>query len=94
MSQDIIEGYWKENNETKKIIKILTKDIFNKIENKIKALNKEKEEMKKIIYTILVIYLLNTKNTEKLNDYRLIINKGKKYLMNQGIKYEDIITGI
>lgn len=77
MSQDIIEGYWKENNQNKKIIQIVSKDIFNIVENKIKELNKEKEEMKKIIYTILVIYLLNTKYTEQLNDYRLIINKGK-----------------
>ena len=93
MSQDIIEGAWNENEETKKIIKIVTQDKFNKINNKVKGLNKGIQELK-IIYTLLVIYYLNTKHSDKLNDYRLVINKGKKYLMSQGIKYEDFIVGI
>ena len=29
---------------------------------------------------MLVIYYLTTKFTEKISDYRLVINKGKKYL--------------
>ena len=93
MSQDIIEGSWNENGETKKLINIVTQDKFNKISNKIKGLNKRLQEIK-IIYTLLVIYYLNTKHSDKLNDYRLVINKGKKFLMKQGIKYEDIIIGI
>ena len=40
MSQDIIEGAWNENEETKQIIKIVTQDKFNKINNKVKGLNK------------------------------------------------------
>ncbi len=90
MSQDIIEGSWNENGETKKLINIVTQDKFNKISNKVKGLNKGLQEIK-IIYTLLVIYYLNTKHSDKLNDYRLVINKGKKFLMKQGIKYEDII---
>jgi hypothetical protein len=35
-----------------------------------------------------------TKHSDKLNDYRLVINKAKKYLMSQGIKYEEFIVGI
>ena len=93
MSQDIIEGSWNENGETKKLINIVTQDKFNKISNKVKGLNKGLLEIK-IIYTLLVIYYLNTKHSSKLNDYRLVINKGKKFLMKQGIKYEDIINGI
>ena len=93
MSQDIIEGSWNENGETKKLINIVTQDKFNKISNKVKGLNKGLQEIK-IIYTLLVIYYLNTKHSDKLNDYRLVINKGKKFLMKQGIKYEDIIIGI
>ena len=93
MSQDIIEGSWNENGETKKLINIVTQDKFNKISNKVKGLNKGLLEIK-IIYTLLVIYYLNTKHSGKLNDYRLVINKGKKFLMKQGIQYEDIINGI
>ena len=93
MSQDIIEGSWNENGETKKLINIVTQDKFNKISNKVRGLNKGLLEIK-IIYTLLVIYYLNTKHSSKLNDYRLVINKGKKFLMKQGIKYEDIINGI
>ena len=93
MSQDIIEGSWNENGETKKLINIVTQDKFNKISNKVRGLNKGLLEIK-IIYTLLVIYYLNTKHSSKLNDYRLVINKGKKFLMKQGIQYEDIINGI
>ena len=93
MSQDIIEGAWNENNETKKLINIITQNKFNLINNKVKGLNKGKQE-RKILFTILVIYYLMTKQSNKLNDYRLVINKAKKFLMSQGIKYEDFIVGI
>ena len=93
MSQDIMSGAWNENEETKKIINIVTLDIFNKINNKVKGLNKGDQEIK-IIYTLLVIYYLNTKHAEKLNDYKMVIYKGKIYLMNQDINYVDFIVGI
>ena len=91
--QDIIEGSWNENEETKKLINIITQDKFNLINNKVKGLNKGEQETK-IIYTIVVIYFLMTKHSDKLNEYRLIINKAKKFLMSQGIKYEEFIVGI
>ena len=93
MSQDIIEGSWNENDETKKLISIVSQDKFDKIKNKIKGLNKGNQEIK-LIYTILVIYYLVVKHTDKLNDYRLVINKAKKFLINQGIKYEEFIADI
>ena len=93
MSQDIIEGAWNENEETKKLISIITQNKFNNIKNKVKGLNKGANE-NKIIFTILVIYYLGTHHSDKLNDYRLVINKAKKFLMNQGIQYEDFIQGI
>jgi len=64
MSQDIMDGYWDENDETKKIIDFITLDKFNEIKNKINALNKGENEIK-IIYTILVIYYLKTNLSEK-----------------------------
>jgi hypothetical protein len=69
MSQDIIEGYWNQNKETKNLEKNIPKDVFDKITNKIKALNKGLEETKIIIYTSLVIYFLNSNFRDKLNDY-------------------------
>ena len=48
----------------------------------------------KLIYTILVIYYLNTKYSARLDEFRLIINKANKYLEKNGIKYENIVTGI
>ena len=93
MSQDIIEGAWNENEETKKLISIITQNKFNNIKNKVKGLNKGANE-NKIIFTILVIYYLGAHHSDKLNDYRLVINKAKKFLMNQGIQYEDFIQGI
>ena len=94
ISQNSIEGYWEENEVIKKIMKIIGEDKIIKINNKIKLLNKEVENENKIKYTILVIYYLNLEYLDKINEYILIINKAKKYLLNQGIKYEIIIKGI
>ena len=93
MSQDIIEGFWEENEETKKIINIITLDKFNHIKNNVMMLKKGTNEMK-IIYTVLVIYYLNTKCTARLNEFRLVLNKANKFLNVNGIKYENIISGI
>ena len=70
-SQDIIEGSWNENNETKKLINIITIDKFNEIQNKVNALNPGINKQK-IIYTILVIYYLNENCKDKLNEYQLL----------------------
>ena len=93
LSQDIIEGFWNENNETKKLINIITLEKFDKIKNKIIALNKGENESK-IIYTILVIYYLKTKCANNLNEYKLVINKANKFLQKNGINYDDIVSDI
>ena len=93
MSQDIIEGSWNENDETKKLISVITSSKFDKIKNKIIALNKGTNETK-IIYTILVIYYLKTKCAGNLNEYKLVINKANKFLEKNGINYDDIVSGI
>ena len=93
LSQDIIEGFWNENNETKKLINIITLEKFDKIKNKINALNKGVNESK-IIYTILVIYYLKTKCAANLNEYKLVINKANKFLQINGINYDDIVSDI
>ena len=93
MSQDVIEGSWDENDQTKKLQSLVTLDKFNKIKNKIIALKKEANE-NKIIYTILVVYYLKTKCTNKLNKYILVINKAIKFLNKNGINYDNIVSDI
>ena len=95
MSQNIIEGFWSENNETRKIINIIGKTIFDKICNNVKELYLNRDQLEKnIIYTILVIYYLENKHSDKLNEYKLIINKAKQFLLNQKINYEEFIKYI
>ena len=93
MGQDIIEGFWEENEETKRIINIISLDKFNKIVANVNSVHKGDNE-KKLIYTILVIYYLKSKCSERLDEFRLIINKANKYLEKNGIKYENIISNI
>ena len=93
MCQDALEGFWDENEETKRIIDIISLEKFNKIKNKVIALNKGKKEIK-IIYTILVVYYLKTNLSSKLNEYKLVINKAYKFLQENGIDYDVIVTGI
>ena len=93
MSQDIIEGFWVENTETKKIINIITLEKFNKIKTCINSFYKGQNEMK-LIYTVLVIYYLKTKCPERLDEFKLIINKANKYLEKNGINYENIISSL
>ena len=92
ISQDAIDGFWYKNDETIKIEKLLSKKILNNI-NKIcsKVIKKEKE---KIYYTILIIYFISTKFINKLEEYKLILNKAKKYLKSFNIIYDDIISKI
>ena len=82
-------GAWIENEETKKLINIITLDKYNYICQKIKELNKGDQETK-IIYTIMVIYYLITYHPIKINEYKLVINKGKKYLFKYGINYDEL----
>ena len=93
MGQDIIEGFWEENEETKRIINIISLDKFNKIVANVNSVYKGDNE-KKLIYTILVIYYLKSNCSERLDEFRLIINKANKYLEKNGIKYENIISNI
>ena len=93
MSQDVIEGSWDENNETKKIIQIVTSNKFDKIKNNVKKVYQGTNEIK-IIYTVLVIYYLNTKCAQRLNELKLVINKANKFLEKNGINYSNIISGI
>ena len=90
MAQDIIEGFWDEIEETKRIISKVKNRGFEKIVEYIKG-KKITENFNRIVYTILAIYYIEKEKAKSIKEYRLVINKGKKYLMNQGINYDEEI---
>ena len=91
LTQNIIEGNWYLNNQTKLLIES-NKEIYNKIKNYVEKYKIEKNK-EDIIVTILVLYyLINKKDIEQL-EYTIIKNKGLEYLQNVGIEeilYEKI----
>ena len=93
MTQDIIEGFWDENNETKKVADKIKKEKFDKIVQYIKNKNIS-QDFNKIVYTILVIYYIQKEKAKNLSEYRLLINKGKKFLLSKGINYDEDIKTI
>ena len=93
MAQDTMEGFWGENEETKKLINIITLGKFNKMKANINSTYKGPNEIN-LLFTILVIYYLKTNCSERLDEFRLIINKANKYLERNGIKYENVISGL
>ena len=92
MSQDIIEGYWEENENTKNI-ESKFKEIFNKISNFIES-NENIKNKSKVKYTFIILYYLINDEKEKLNENKLIINKGKKYLISNNTSYDEIFSKI
>ena len=54
---------------------------------------KEKDK-EKIYYTILIIYIIENKYKEKVDEYILVLNKAKNYLKQKGIIFEGIISKI
>ena len=93
MSQDIIEGYWDEKKETKILRNKIPKGGFEKIVGYIKNKNII-DDFNKIVYTILAIYYIEKVKAHSIKEYRLVINKGKKYLMSKGFNYDDEIKKI
>ena len=90
MAQDIIEGFWDENKETKNIISKVKKGGFEKIVQYIKAKNIT-DNFNRIVYTILAIYYIEKTKANSIKEYRLVLNKGKKYLLSKGINYDEEI---
>ena len=94
MVQDIIEGFWDENEITLQIIDKIN-DKFNIIESYVNNEDGIKDK-KKVIFTTIVLYYFLNYMKDKFDELRLIINKGKKYLNSLGYPYDSIIqkTGI
>ena len=88
-SQDFIEGYWEENEYTKKVIEKYEKEYKLLKEIKNKSINE------KVALTVLVIYYINKEHSESLDALLLIIKKAKKYIEKvTNNSYENIIQEI
>ena len=93
VSQDFMEGFWDENKETKKLVDKVKKEKFDKIVQYVKNKNIN-QDFNKIVYTILVIYYIQKEKSKNINEFRLVLNKGKKYLISKGINYDEGIKTI
>jgi hypothetical protein len=93
MAQDIIEGCWDEVKETKNLVNKIPKGGFEKIVGYVKSKNIS-QDFNKIVYTILAIYYIEKIKSKNIREYRLVLNKGKKYLMSKGINYDQEIKKI
>jgi len=88
-TQDLIEGYWDENEYTK-----IIKNKYQNEYNLLKGL-KNKNINDRIALTILIIYYINKEHPEFLDDLLMIIKKAKIFIQNE-IKdsYENIIKEV
>ena len=87
LTQDIFDGCWNLNPQTKLLIE-KEKNVYEKIENIMKEKKIEKEEVK---ITLLVLYHLNTDINVNKVEYMLIIKKGISFLEENGIKFDEIL---
>ena len=86
-SQDIFEGNWINNNEVKILIEE-EKEIYEKIKKFSKEKNIDEENG---IITLLVLYYIFSKKSEKVNELKFIINKAKLYIKKiYNLEYEEI----
>ena len=86
-SQDIFEGNWINNNEVE-ILKEEEKEIYEKIKKCSKEKNIDEENG---IITLLVLYYIFSKKSEKVDELKFIINKAKLYIKKiYNLKNEEI----
>ena len=88
-TQDFIEGFWEENDYTKKII-----EKYDKEYKLIKEL-KNKNIDEKTAITIFMIYYINKEHNESLNDLLMVIKKAKQFIQKvTNDTYENIIKDV
>ena len=95
LTQDLMEGFWDSNENTKKIADEI-KDIYDKADTIIKKLvsNDNDELKRKILFTFIIIYFIENNATETIAEFKLIIEKGKNFLKNNNIEYDNIYTNL
>ena len=88
-TQDFIDGYWEDNEYTKKI-----KEKYQKEYDLLKGL-KTKNINDRIALTILVIYFINKEHSELLADLLMILKKAKIFIQKEAKdSYENIMKEI
>ena len=90
LTQDIYEGNWNLNPQTKSFIE-KEKMIYEKIEKIMKEKNVEKDDIK---VTLLVLYYLITDSPINKKEYYLIIKKAERFLEKNSINFEEIFSSI
>ena len=99
LTQDLMEGFWDCNDETIKIVKEI-KDIYDKASNIIKGLMinsnvKEKDILeRKILHTFIIIYFIENNAIEKIDEFKLLIEKGKNFLKKNNIEFDIIYSNL
>lgn len=95
LTQDLMEGFWDSNDNTIKIVNEI-KDIYDKADTMIKKLvsNDNDELKRKILFTFIIIYFIENNATETIAEFKLIIEKGKNFLKNNNIEYDNIYTNL
>ena len=88
-TQNFIEGFWEENEYTKKI-----KDKYQKEYDLIKGIkNKNMNEM--IALTIIIIYFINKEHSNLISELVMIIKKAKQFILKETKdSYDNIIKEI
>ena len=85
-TQNFVEGYWEENERTKKI-----KTKYEKEYEQIKGI-KDKNMNDTIALTILIIYFLNKEYPDLISELIMIIKKAKQFILKQTKdSYDNII---
>ena len=88
-TQDFIDGYWEDNEYTKKI-----KEKYQKEYDLLKGL-KTKNINDRIALTILVIHFINKEHSELLADLLMILKKAKIFIQKEAKdSYENIMKEI
>ena len=84
LSQNIIDGNWSLNSQTKVIVDSHI-DLYNKIKQYVDKFDVG-EKKEDIIITILIIYYLKNNKEIDQSEYTIIVNKGLEYLQSIGIE--------
>ena len=72
------------------MISVFYKNKIDKLNTSLKEMNLKNFE--DVFITILVIYFLFTIHQNKKDEYKLIVNKSRKYLLKNQIIYEEVAT--
>ena len=91
LGQDIIDGNWTNNPQCEALID-LEKDLYNKIKQlaEKKGINDENG-----IITLFALFFIYNKKSDKINEFKFVINKAKNYVKKIfNANYEDIVKEI